>query len=97
MSAVRLRNLTAEDFLSVTDARHEFFNLLNKVEKLDRSYTLTRKGKPIAKLLNFEQWKGILTALEILVNPSHRSKLDKRIEEVRRGETVSFDEVFEHD
>jgi len=97
MSANHSKNLTAEEFLSVTDARHEFFNMLDEVEKSARSYTLTRKGRPIAKLLNFEQWKGILTTLEILVSPSHRSKLDKRITQARRGKTVSLDEIFEHD
>ena len=97
MSAGHSKNLTAEDFLSVTDARHEFFNMLNKVEKSDRSYTLTRKGKPIAQLLNFEQWRGILTTLEIFVNPSHRAKLDKRIEEAGRGKTVPFEQVFKRD
>ncbi|MBA3065041.1 type II toxin-antitoxin system prevent-host-death family antitoxin [bacterium] len=97
MSTAHSENLIGDDFLSVTDARHEFFNMLNNVEKSDRSYTLTRKGKPIAQLLNFEQWKGILTTLEILVNPSHKAKLDKRIEETRRGKTVSFEQVFKHD
>ena len=97
MSVSRSKDLTAEDFLSVTDARHEFFNLLDKVEKADRSYTLTRKGKPIAQLINFEQWRGILTTLEILISPSHRTKLDKRIKESKQGKTVSFGQVFQRD
>ena len=96
MSVSHSKNLIAEDFLSVTDARHEFFNLLDKVERADRSYTLTRKGKPIAQLLNFEQWKGILTTLEILINPSHRAKLDKRIKESKQGKTLSFEQVFKN-
>jgi len=94
MAAIHSKGLTAEDFLSVTDARHEFFNLLDKVEKSHRSYTFTRKGKPIAQLLSFEQWKGILATLEILVNPSHRDELDKRIKDTKQGKTVSLDEIF---
>lgn len=91
------KNSTAQDFLSVTDARHDFFNLLDKVERSARAYTLTRKGKPIAQLVNFEQWRGILTTLEILANPSHRAELDKRIRETKRGETIPFDRVFKHE
>lgn len=89
-----LKNSTTQDFLSVTDARQDFFSLLDQVERTDRSYTLTRKGKPIAQLLNFEQWKGILTTLQILANPSHRTELDERIKEAHKGKTVSLKEVF---
>lgn len=94
MSFIQSKDLTANDFISVTDMRHELFNLLNKVEESNRSYTLTRRGVPIAQILNYEQWRGILTTLEILVSPGHQAKLDKRIKEVKQGKAISFKQAF---
>ncbi|MDI6792277.1 MAG: type II toxin-antitoxin system Phd/YefM family antitoxin [bacterium] len=82
--------------ISATEARQNLFALLDGVSSSNKSYTLTKDGKPVAKLVNIEEWKGLLTTLEIMANPDHQKELDEAIKEVEDGKTSSFEEVFGH-
>ncbi|MBU0567185.1 type II toxin-antitoxin system Phd/YefM family antitoxin, partial [bacterium] len=62
----------------------------------NKSYTLTRDGKPVAKLVNIEEWEGLLATVEIMANQDHQKELDGAIKEVEEGKTSSFVEVFGH-
>ena len=83
------------EVVPATEARHEFFTLLDKVSKANRGFTLTRGGRPIARLLNYEEWQGLLTTIEILANPRHRKQLDRRIAQVKAGKTLSLDQLID--
>ncbi|MBU1262750.1 type II toxin-antitoxin system Phd/YefM family antitoxin [bacterium] len=90
------RNLSIPEVLSATDARQVFFSLLENVEHSNWSYTLTKNGKPVAKIVNPNEWKGLIATLEILASSKHQTELDKAIREVEEGKTHSFEEVFGH-
>ena len=90
------RDLSIPEILPVTKARQVLFSLLENVERSNRSYTLTKDGKPVALIVNLDEWKGLMATLEILANPEHQAELDGTIEEVGGGKTYSFEEVFGH-
>ncbi len=90
------RDLSIPETLSDTEARRAFFALLNNVWESNRSYTLTKEGKPIAKIVTYEEWKGLMTTLEIMAEPKHQAELDKAIREVEEGKIHSFEEVLGH-
>lgn len=82
--------------VSVAQARQNLFALLDGVSSSNKSYTLTRDGKPVAKLVNIEEWEGLLATVEIMANQNHQKELDGAIKEVEEGKTSSFEEVFGH-
>ncbi len=76
--------------IPVTEARHEFFTLLKEVDTAHRGFTLTKGGRPIARLLNYKEWRGLLTTLEILADPRHRKKLNHRITSASSNRLVTI-------
>ena len=90
------RNLDIPEILPATTARRLFFSLIDNVEHSNRSYTLTKDGKPVARIVNPEEWKGLMATMEILIDPKHQVELDEAIKSVEDGATCSFEEVFGH-
>ncbi|MEW6620762.1 MAG: type II toxin-antitoxin system prevent-host-death family antitoxin [bacterium] len=90
------RDLDIPETISAATARQMFYTLLKNVEYSNRSYILTRAGKPVARIVNLNEWKEIMTTLEIMVEPEHQAELDKAIREVKEGKIHSFEEVFGH-
>lgn len=88
--------MTLLETIPVTQARRNLFALLDGVSSSNKSYTLTRDGKPVAKLVNIEEWRGLLATLEIMASPNHQKELDMAIKEIEEGKTSSFEEVFGH-
>lgn len=88
--------MTLLETIPVTQARQNLFALLDGVSSSNKSYTLTRDGKPVAKLVNIEEWEGLLATVEIMANQDHQKELDGAIKEVEEGKTSSFVEVFGH-
>ena len=88
--------MTLLETIPVAQARQNLFALLDGVSSSNKSYTLTRDGKPVAKLVNIEEWEGLLATVEIMANQDHQKELDGAIKEVEEGKTSSFVEVFGH-
>ncbi|MBU0569003.1 type II toxin-antitoxin system Phd/YefM family antitoxin, partial [bacterium] len=68
--------MTLLETIPVTQARQNLFALLDGVSSSNKSYTLTRDGKPVAKLVNIEEWEGLLATVEIMANQDHQKELD---------------------
>ena len=82
---------------TATEARRHFFDLLDKVGS-DPSFRpiITRHGKPIATLVNVEEWENLMETLSIAANPQLIKNLEKVREDIRKGKVLTYDEVFGH-
>jgi prevent-host-death family protein len=82
---------------TATEARRNFFDLLDKVS-LDPSFRpiITRHGKPIAALINVDEWENLMETLSIAANPQLVRNLESAQDDIRKGKILTYDEVFGH-
>ena len=82
---------------TATEARRHFFDLLDKVSA-DPSFrpVITRHGKQIATLVNADEWENLMETLSIAANPQLVRNLERARGDIKRGEVLTYDEVFGH-
>ncbi len=55
---------------------------------------ITKKGKPEAVLMSYEEFEGWLETLEIMSNPKAAKRIKEARAKAKKGEVVSFKEAF---
>jgi len=87
----------SEKTYSVSEARRKFLELVRESSEVFDRFVFTKKGKPEAVMLNYEDYRGLLETMEILENQALAKELVSRKEEVESGtvETRTHEEVFE--
>ena len=86
----------SEKTYSVSEARRKFLELVRESSEVFDRFVFTKKGKPEAVMLNYQDYQGLLETLEILENESLARELVSRREEIDSGEvaTKGHEEVF---
>ena len=85
--------MNSKTTLSVTEARKDFFNLLDQVEKSNVPYTLTVKGKPKAVIMNADEYDSWMETHEIMSDPKILDDIKKAEAEYQKGEYVNWSKV----
>jgi len=80
----------AEQFRSITDARKELPTLAETVEGGGDRVVITNQGKPQAVLLGYDDFRGLLAAVEFLNRPDDLARLRRGLAETKR---ISFEEL----
>ena len=80
--------------ISVTDARTRLPELVEDVASHLSEYVITKHGRAHAVLVSAEEHEALLDTLEILSDSAAVERVRAGLEELAKGETVSFDEVF---
>ena len=80
--------------LSATEVRNNFFDVLDKVGQTNIPYTITREGKPIAVIMNAEEYEGWIETLDIMSNPETVKNIEESKRELAQGEYVTLDELM---
>lgn len=80
--------------ISVTDARTRLPELVEDVASHLSEYVITKHGRAHAVLLSAEEHDSLLETLEILSDSATTTRIRTSLEELARGETVSFEDVF---
>ena len=79
--------------LTATDARRDFFEIVKGATQKHQIYRVQhRKGSVV--ILSEEEYDNLIETLELLSIPGFSKRLKKSVEQVKSGETVSFEEVF---
>lgn len=79
--------------LTATDARREFFNVVKGAADKHEIYRIHhRRGSVV--LMAEDDYDSMVETMELLATPGFRESLKKSVEQMHRGETVSFEEVF---
>jgi antitoxin YefM len=78
---------------TATDARREFFELVKGAASGHKVYRIShRKGSVV--LLSEEDYDSLLETLELLSIPGFRRSIRKSVQQMEKGETFSFEDVF---
>ncbi|MGI9180491.1 MAG: type II toxin-antitoxin system Phd/YefM family antitoxin [Longimicrobiaceae bacterium] len=80
--------------ISVTDARSRLPELVDDVANHLSEYVITKHGRAQAVLLSVEEHEALLETLEVLSESDTLVRIRDSLDELARGETVSFEEVF---
>lgn len=79
--------------LSATDARREFFDLVKRTAEGHRIYRI-RHRKGSAVLISEEDYESLLESLELLSIPGFRASMKRSVTQMKRGDTLSLDDVL---
>jgi len=80
--------------ISVTDARNRLPELVDDVSSHLSEYVITKHGRAHAVLVAAEEHEALLETLEILSDSKTMGRIRKGLEELGRGDVVSFEEAF---
>ena len=79
--------------LTATDARREFFDMIKGATKKHRIYHIRHKKGDVV-LMSEEEFDSLRETLELLSIPGFRKSIAKSVRQMKKGDTVSSDEVF---
>lgn len=86
--------MDTNNFIGISEARKKLPDIVDEISKYLTSYTITVSGKPKAVILSHEELDSILETAEILSIPGARESIKQGMKDIKRGKTVSFDEVL---
>jgi antitoxin YefM len=79
--------------VTATNARKEFFEIIRKANEQHRIYRIQhREGNAV--LMSEDEYESLMETLELLSIPGFSESIKRSSEQVRNGQTISFDDVF---
>lgn len=84
--------MTRKNIISISEARKNIFKIAEEVQKPNKIYTLTEKGRPKVVLMSAEEFDSLMENLEILGDPKVMANIKKAEDEFKKGNYISLDE-----
>jgi len=84
---------TSNTYISATEARNNFFALLERVRKNPFPVNITVKGIPEAVIMNKEDYDAWVATVETLSDPELMESIRKGDEDIRAGRYQTLEEV----
>lgn len=82
------------NLVSISNARANLPDLVDKVDRNMDRVVITVNGRPKATLISAEELESIEETAEILAIPGARKRIKEGLEQIKRGEVVSFEEII---
>jgi len=79
--------------VNATQARKEFFGLIKNAVKRHKVFRIRHRDGDVV-LMSEEEYENLRETLELLSVPGFRESIRKSIQQMDKGQTYSFDEVF---
>lgn len=81
-----------EDTLTITQARNKLLVLPEKLarDKTTKSVTVTRRGRPILAIVQWDIYESILETLEVMGDPELMGALRRGVKEAEAGKTIPW-------
>jgi len=86
-------NATMGHTIPLAEAKKNLSAIVREVEETFARYTITKNGVSTAVILSTEEFAGLLETLDILSRKEEREAVARAKQQVRRGETVSLDDM----
>ncbi len=80
-------------FVSISDARNNLPNLVNKVSKTMERITITVHGQPAATLISQDELESIQETAEILAIPNIKKDIEKSRKQFKKGEFILLSDL----
>lgn len=79
--------------MNATKARKEFFDLIKDTINKHRVFHIHHRQGDVV-LMSQEEYESLQETLELLSIPGFRKSIARSVEQIKKGETYSFEEVF---
>ncbi|HBC89451.1 MAG TPA: prevent-host-death protein [Lentisphaeria bacterium] len=79
--------------LSATIARKGFFDLVKGAAKGHKTYRIQHRTGT-AVLMSEDDYESLIESMELLSIPGFRESIKKSVQEMKKGETFSIDQVL---
>lgn len=88
--------LAMEAMLTISQARSQLLDLPKKLsrDKSTKSVTVTRRGKPVLAIVDWDMYESILETLEIMGDAELMAALRQGIKEADAGKTIPIEKAF---
>ena len=79
--------------LTLKDAQHRFSELVDNIAERHQVYNVhSNKGDIV--LLSKNEYDSLVETIKLLSIPGFRESLKKSVEQMNRGDTFAFEEIF---
>jgi len=78
----------------VSEARQNLPVLISRLRKLMDRVIITRKGKPEAVMMAFDEYESWVETLELMSRPETMKGIREGLADLKSGRSRSFEEVF---
>jgi antitoxin YefM len=79
--------------ITATDARRDFFEILKDATEKHEIFRILHRKRPVV-LLSAEDYDNLIETLELLSTKDFSNRLQQSVDQIRKGETYSIEEVF---
>lgn len=79
--------------IPITEARNELTSLPDRLSESHEVVSVTRRGKPVLAILNWEEYEAIVETLEILSDENLMSSLRQGLKEAKAGKLIPWDQA----
>ncbi len=79
--------------LSATNARRDFFKLIQMAQQPGSQITITVDGEPKVTMLSYDDYEGLMETLEIMSDPELVKGIKQGIKEMNQGLGRPWEEV----
>lgn len=80
--------------LTATEAKAHFLQLIRDSGRRSERFLITKSGKPVAVMMNADEFEGWLETLEIMSDKKGLKELRKAKAELAQGRYKTFEQVF---
>ncbi len=80
--------------IAVSEARQNLPELVNRTRTLLERVVITRKGKPEAVMMAFEEYESWVETLELMSRPETVQGVREGLTDLKAGRARSFEDVF---
>lgn len=80
--------------IPISEARQNLPNLMTRLSKLIDRVIITRKGKPEAVIMSFDEYESWLETLELISRPETVGSIREGLADLKAGRSKTFEEVF---
>ncbi len=80
--------------IPISEARQKLPDLVDRMRRLMERVIITRKGKPEAVMMGFEEYESWIETLELMANPKAVRGIREGLADLSAGRSRPFKEVF---
>ena len=84
----------ATELMSVSEFRAKLLKVTQQLEKAPERYIITREGRPSAVLMSYDEFRGLMATLEVILDPEMVRGIDRGIHDKKARKVKSFEDVF---
>lgn len=79
--------------IPITEARHTFTSLPERLAKTPGAVAVTRHGKPVLAIMPWDMYESLVETLDIMGDEALMASLRQGIKDIEEGRTYSTEEV----